>query len=58
MIIDGKLAPGSTPLSTDLRAGAHSIVLQRGGYMPMTQAVDARFGRAVIVTLDLERAAK
>lgn len=58
VIIDGRLAPGSTPLSTDLRAGAHAIGVQRGGYMPRTQAVDARFGRAVIVTLDLERAAK
>ena len=32
--------------------------VQRGGYVPRTQAVEARFGRAVIVTLDLERAAK
>jgi hypothetical protein len=56
--IDGKPAPGQTPLSTDLRAGSHSIGLQRSGYLPQTQAVEARFGRAVIVTLDLERAAK
>jgi hypothetical protein len=56
--IDGKPAPGVTPVSADLRAGSHTIAVQRSGYLPLTQAVEARFGRAVIVTLDLERAAK
>jgi hypothetical protein len=58
VLIDGKLAQGSTPLTTDLRAGSHTIALQRAGFAPKTQAVEAGFGRAVIVTLDLERAAK
>ena len=56
--IDGKPSPGTTPLSTDLRAGSHAIAVQRSGYLAATRAVEARFGRAVIVTLDLERAAK
>jgi hypothetical protein len=56
--VDGKPAPSATPFSTDLRAGSHTIAVQRSGYLPVTQAVEARFGRAVIVTLDLERAAK
>lgn len=56
--IDGKSASGSTPLSTDLRAGEHTIAVQRVGYSPATQAVEARFGRAVIVSLDLERTPK
>jgi hypothetical protein len=56
--IDGKPAPGSTPLSTDVRAGSHTVAVQRGGYLPATQSVEARFGRAVIVTLDLARAAE
>lgn len=56
--IDGRPALGSTPLSADLRAGSHTIAVQRGGYAPATQAVEARFGRAVIVSLDLERTAK
>jgi PEGA domain len=56
--IDGKPSPGSTPLSIDVRAGSHAIAVQRAGFLPGTQSVEARLGRAVIVTLDLERAAK
>jgi hypothetical protein len=56
--VDGKPSPGSTPLSTDVRAGTHTIAVQRAGYLAATQTIEARFGRAVIVTLDLERAAK
>jgi PEGA domain len=56
--VDGKPEPGTTPLSTDLRAGSHTVAVQRGGYLPATQSVEARFGRAVIVTLDLARAAE
>jgi PEGA domain len=56
--VDGKPAPGSTPLSVDVRAGSHTIAVQRAGYSPREQAVEARFGRAVIVTLDLDRAPK
>jgi hypothetical protein len=56
--VDGKPSPGSTPLSTDVRAGSHTIAVQRAGYEAATQTIEARFGRAVIVTLDLERAAK
>ncbi len=53
--VDGKTAPGSTPLSVDMRAGSHTVAVQRTGYAPATQSVEARFGRAVIVTLDLAR---
>ena len=56
--IDGKAAPAVTPVSTEVRAGSHTIAVQRSGYLAVTQSVEARFGRAVIVTLDLERAAK
>jgi PEGA domain len=56
--VDGRALAGATPLSTDLRAGQHTIAIRHEGYLPGTQAVEARFGRAVIVTLDLERAAK
>jgi hypothetical protein len=54
--VDGKPASGSTPLSVDLHAGSHTIAVQHGGYLPATQSVEARFGRAIIVTLDLARA--
>jgi hypothetical protein len=56
--VDGKPAPGATPLSTDVRAGSHTIAIRHEGYLPSSQGVEARFGRAVIVTLDLERPAK
>jgi PEGA domain len=56
--VDGRVVAGATPLSTDLRTGQHTIAVRHDGYLPGTQAVEARFGRAVIVTLDLERAAK
>jgi hypothetical protein len=56
--LDGKALAGSTPLSAEMRAGSHTIVAQKTGYIPSAQTVEARFGRAVIVTLDLERAAK
>jgi len=56
--VDGKALVGSTPLSVEIHAGSHTIALQRAGYLPAAQSLEAHFGRAVIVTLDLERAAK
>jgi hypothetical protein len=56
--VDGKLVAGSTPLTIDLRAGMHSVGVRREGYASMTQPIEARFGRAVIVSLDLERPGK
>ena len=56
--VDGKTAPRSTPIAIEIRAGSHSVVVQRDGYSPITQSVEARFGRVVIVSLDLDRAAK
>jgi hypothetical protein len=56
--IDGKALSGSTPLSAEIHAGSHTIAIQRAGYVPTAQTVEAHFGRAVIVTLDLEHAAK
>ncbi len=54
--VDGRTAPGPTPVSLEIRAGMHTVVVRRDGYAPVTQTLEARFGRAVIVTLDLERA--
>jgi hypothetical protein len=56
--VDGKTAPGTTPLSAELRAGTHAVTIRHEGYSPVGQSVAARFGRAVIVTLDLERGSK
>jgi hypothetical protein len=58
MAVDGKAIAGQTPLSVEVRAGTHSLVVRREGYSPMTEHVEARFGRAVIVSLDLDRGGK
>ena len=53
--VDAHAAPGSTPLSVQVRPGTHTLVVRHEGYSPVSQSVEARFGRAIIVTLDLER---
>jgi hypothetical protein len=56
--VDGKPTPGLTPVSVEIRPGSHALFVRRDGYSPVTQSLEAHFGRAVIVTLDLERAAR
>jgi hypothetical protein len=55
--VDGKQT-GPTPLSVEIRPGVHTVVVRREGYSAATQSLEARFGRAVIVSLDLGRGAK
>jgi hypothetical protein len=56
--VDGQPAFGPTPASTEIRPGAHTIVVRRAGYGLRTLPIEASFGRAVIVALDLETARK
>jgi hypothetical protein len=56
--LDGARTLGTTPLSVEIPAGPHTIAVRRDGYAPATRPLEARFGRAVIVSLDLEPAAK
>ncbi len=58
VMLDGKATPGTTPLSVEVRPGPHSLVVRRDGYSSETKALEARFGRSLIVTLDLERSQK
>lgn len=58
VLLDGKPASGVTPLSVEVHPGPHSLVVRRDGYFSETKALEARFGRALIVTLDLERLQK
>ncbi len=51
--VDGTQAPGQTPISLEIRAGPHTLVVRREGSSPETRRFEARFGRAVIVSLDL-----
>jgi outer membrane receptor for ferrienterochelin and colicins len=54
--IDGKPAAGPTPISVEVPPGSHSLSIHRDGYATETRPFEARFGRAVIVTLELARA--
>lgn len=56
--VDGQPAGGPTPTSFELRPGTHTIALDRPGCRPVSQVVEARFGRAVVVALDLVEARK
>jgi len=56
--VDGKQTVGPTPLSVDVTPGSHTIAIRRDGFVPQTRPLEARYGRAVIVSLDLQRASK
>jgi tetratricopeptide (TPR) repeat protein len=58
LIVDGKAIPGATPLSIEVPPGSHTLIVRRDGYRPETAPLDARFGRALIVSLDLATASK
>ena len=53
--VDGKQTAGPTPVSLDVRAGPHTIAVHHDGYTTETRPLESRFGRAVIVWLDLVR---
>jgi hypothetical protein len=56
--IDGQAQPGlATPLTTTVTAGAHAVGVKKDGFQPAAQRIEARFGQAVIVELDLVKAA-
>jgi hypothetical protein len=56
--IDGKQTVGPTPVSIDVPPGTHSIAVRHDGYATETRPLEARFGRAVIVSLDLSRVSR
>ena len=58
VLIDKRQTGGPTPVSVEVAPGAHSIAVHRDGYVIVTREFEARFGRAVIVSLDLVRSAK
>jgi hypothetical protein len=53
--VDGKQTAGPTPVSLEVRPGAHTLSVHREGYTTATRPLEARFGRAVIVSLELAR---
>ena len=54
--VDGRQTTGPTPVSLDIRPGPHTLVVHRDGYTTESRAIGSRFGRAVILRLDLTRA--
>jgi hypothetical protein len=55
--IDGHAQPGiATPLTTTIVAGMHTVVVKKDGFQPESHAIEASFGRAVILELDLVKA--
>jgi hypothetical protein len=54
--LDGKPTAEPTPVSIEVRPGPHTISVRRDGYATEVRPLEARFGRAVIVSLDLGRA--
>jgi hypothetical protein len=55
--VDGQGA-GVTPVSFEAAAGPHTLLIRRDGFQPQTQKIEARFGRAVILEIDLPKAAR
>jgi hypothetical protein len=51
--VDGKQTAGPTPVSLEIRSGPHTIAVHHDGYTTETRPLESRFGRAVIVSLDL-----
>jgi hypothetical protein len=58
LVIDGKQAAASTPATVEIASGVHSISVRHEGYLVQTRELEASYGRAVIVSLDLVRATK
>jgi hypothetical protein len=56
--VDGQPAGATTPASLEVRPGTHTIALSRPGYQPDSRVVEARYGRALVVALDLAVARK
>jgi PEGA domain len=54
--LDGRPVPSTTPLSLEIRPGAHALSVHHDGYADAAHPVEARFGHAIIVSLDLARA--
>jgi len=53
VFVDGKAAPSVTPLGVDVAPGPHRIRVERAGFNPTETDVEARFGRAILVSVKL-----
>jgi hypothetical protein len=58
VMVDGRPAAGPTPVSIEVHAGPHTLSIHRDGYATEVRPLEARLGRAVIVSLELVRAGR
>ncbi len=58
VVLDGRQNVGSTPVTVDVGPGSHIMTIRHDGFAPETRPFEARYGRAIIVSLDLARATK
>lgn len=56
--IDGRAAPSPTPVTVEIRPGAHTLSIRHEGYTDELRPLEARFGHAVLVSVDLARATR
>jgi hypothetical protein len=56
--LDGHPIATPTPLTVAIPAGTHAVVVRRAGFADQEEDVVARFGRAVIVEIDLAKATR
>jgi hypothetical protein len=57
-LLDGRPLAGLTPLTIAVPPGSHALVLRHAGFDEDKEDVVARFGRAVIVEIDLAKATR
>jgi PEGA domain len=56
--LDSRQVLGTTPVSAEVPPGSHTLSIRRDGYAAVTHPFEARYGHAVIVSLDLAQAGK
>ena len=56
--VDGRSAPAPTPVTVEVRPGAHTLSIRHEGYADELRPLEARFGHAILVSVDLARPAR
>jgi hypothetical protein len=53
--VDGRPVPSATPAALDVPPGKHAVRIESAGYEPVEQPLEARLGRAILVSVKLTR---
>jgi hypothetical protein len=54
--LDGRHWAGVTPASMDVAPGSHTVTIEHAGFEPTEKSVEAKYGRAIIVDVSLDKA--